>query len=186
VATALSTRGEIQSERKRIEAARMNDVAIHSERLPSIAGFADMGSIGTSIPNSTGTYDVGVSLRIPVFDSGRRNFRRAEIAASIRQEELRIAQLQKQIEFEVRQALLKLDMARGQVENAEAEVEMARQELEHRKRRVEGGVGVEPELTDAQIALTKAADARVAALYAWNDAHIELMQAMGTVHTLAQ
>jgi len=121
-----------------------------------------------------------------VFDGGRRNSRRAEALANIRQEELRASQLDKQVEFEVREALLKLDMARGQVETASEEAEVARQELDHRRRLYQQGVGTHTGVTGAQVNLARAVDGRVAALYAWNEARIELMQAMGTIRTLAQ
>lgn len=186
VAIALKSRSEILTQKKRVDVARLNDGAIQSERLPSLAGYVDAGSIGTNVVNSLGTYDVGVSLRIPVFDGGRRNSRRAEAQAYIRQEELRASQLDKQVEFEVRQALLKLDNARGQVELSGEEADAARQELDHQRRRYEQGVGTHLELTGAQVNLARAADGRVGALYAWNEARIELMQAMGTIRSLAQ
>jgi outer membrane protein TolC len=186
VAAAFRSRSEIVAQRQRVAAARLKDVSIEAERLPSLAGYADLGSLGTTFANSIGTYDVGVSLRIPVFDGDRRNSRRAETQANIRQEELRASQLEKQVELEVRQALLKLDIARGQVDTAAQEVEVAQQELAHRQRRYEQGVEGQMELEDAQVNMARAADGRVAALCAWNEARIELMQAMGTIRTLAQ
>lgn len=183
---ALKSRSEIISQKKRIEAARLNDASIHSERLPSVVGYADAGTLGTNISNTIGTYDVGISLRIPVFDGGRREARRAEVQAYIRQEELRTSQLEKQVEFQVRQALLKLDLARGQVETWAAEVEVAQQELDHRRRRYEQGVARETELTEARVNLARAADGYAAALCAFDEGRIELMQSMGTIRSLAQ
>jgi outer membrane protein TolC len=186
VATALKTRSDILTQRKRVAAARLNDAAIHSERLPSLIGYADLGSIGTSVPNSTGTYDVGLSLRVPIADGGRRESRRAEVQVLIRQEELRAAQIEKQAELEVRQALLKLDITRGNVETSMLEDEVAREEVEHRRRRHEQGVGAVADVTSAQAGFVKAEVDRVAALCAWNQAKVELLQAMGTVRSLAQ
>jgi outer membrane protein len=186
LATALKSRSDIVIQRKRAAALHLDDAAIEAERLPSLTGYADTGSIGTSIPNSTGTYDVGLSLRIPIIDGGRRESRRSELQVSIHQEELRTSEIVNQVELEVRQALLKLDIARGNFETSKVGAEVAEEELEHRRRRYEEGAGSRQEVTDAQTGLVKANDDRVAALCAWNQARIELMRAMGTIRTLAQ
>ena len=184
LAIALKSRAEVVAQRQRVEAARLNDISIHAERYPSLAGYADMGSLGTTIANSVGTYTVGVSLRIPVFDGGRRDARRQEIQSLMRQEQLRLSQLEKHVELEVRQAMLKLEIARAQIETTTEEVELARQEIEHRRRTYEQGSGERMALAEAQLKLAEASDNRTAALYAWNEGRIKLMQAMGTIRDL--
>jgi outer membrane protein len=186
LATALQSRSDVAAQRRKIQEARLQDSAIHSERIPSVVGYANVGSLGTTIDNSIGTYDVGISLRIPVFDGGRREARRDETQSTIRQEELRATQLEKQIALEIRQALIKLDMTRGQIEIADQEIEVAHLELDHRNRRHDQGLGSQLEVLDAQATLAQATDTRIVALYAWNEARIELMQAMGTIRKLAQ
>ena len=186
VSTALQSRSEILTLQKKLEATRLNDVAIHSERLPTLAGYANAGSTGTSLPNSTGTYDVGVTLRIPIFDGGSRESQRAEVTSGARQQELELAKLQKQVEIEVREALLQMDLARGDVELSDARYKAAQDELEHRQRSYAQGVGSQMEVNGAQAELAKAADGRMAALQGWNLARVDLLQALGTIRTLAQ
>jgi outer membrane protein TolC len=186
VATALQSRSEILTLEKKLQTARLNDAAIHSERLPTLDAYANGGSTGTSFPNSTGTYDAGVTLRVPIFDGGRRESQRAETTAGIRQQELQLAQLRKQVEIEVRESLLRMDLARGYVELGEARYRVAQDELEHRKRSYAQGVGSQMEVNGAQAGLAKAADGRMAALHDWNEARVDLMQALGTIQTLAQ
>ncbi len=186
VATALQSRSEILTLQKKLQATRLNDAAIHSERLPTLDAYANAGSRGTSLPNSTGTYDAGVTLRIPILDGGRRESQRAEVIASVRQQELQLAQLRKQVEIEVREALLRMDLARGYVELSEARYRAAQDELEHRRRSYTQGVGSEMDLNGAQAGMAKAADGRMAALHDWNQARLDLMQALGTIGTLAQ
>jgi outer membrane protein TolC len=186
VATAMQSRSEILTLEKKLQAARLNDAAIHADRLPTLAGYADVGTTGTSFPNSTGTYDAGVTLRVPIFDGGRREAQRAEVNAGIRQQELQMAQLRKQVEIEVREALLQMDLARGGVELGEARYKVAEDELEHRKRSYAQGVGSQMEVNGAQAGLAKASDGRMAALYDWNAARVDLLQALGTIRTLAQ
>jgi len=186
LAIALQSRPDIVAQRQRVKVARLNDDSIRAERLPTLAGFADLGTLGTGISDSVGTYDAGVSLRIPVFDSGRRNARLEETQAMLRQEELRAAQLERRVRLEVRQALLRLETARGQVNVSAQEVAVAEQEVAHRSRLQEQGVGGQMDLVNAQVALARANAARTDALYFWNLARIELMQALGTIETLAQ
>jgi outer membrane protein len=185
VAIALQSRSEVLALQKKLQATRFNDAAIHSERLPTLDGYVNAGSTGTSLPNSTGTYDAGVTLRIPILDGGRRESQRAEVIASVRQQELQLAQLRKQVEIEVREALLRMDLARGYVELSEARYRAAQDVLEHHRRSYARGVGSQMEVNRAQAELAKTADSRIAALNDWNDARVDLMQALGTIRTLA-
>jgi outer membrane protein TolC len=186
VAIALKSRAEIVTQKQRLEADRLSNSSIQAERLPTLFAFANGGSLGTSVPSSVGTYDVGLSLNVPIFDGGRRASRGAQTVAAVRQSEIRQRQLEKQVELEVRQALLKLDTARARVDISSKQFAIAQEELDHRRRRSEQGVEQEAVVTDARLALAQADDARLAALYAWDEARIELMQAMGTIRSLAQ
>jgi outer membrane protein TolC len=186
VSTALQSRSEVLALQKKLEATRLNDVAIHSKRLPTLVGYADVGTTGTTLRHSTGTYDAGVMLKIPILDGGSRESQRSEVMAAVRQQELQIAQLRKQVEIEVRQALLRLDMARGDVELSEARYRVAKDELEHRRHRYAQGIANRMDVNSAQADLAKAADGRMAALHDWNEARVDLLQALGTIRTLAQ
>jgi outer membrane protein len=186
VAIAMKSRSEIATQKQRVEAARLSEGSIHAERFPTVGVFADMGSSGTSAPSSVGVYSVGVTVNVPIFDGGQRSSREAQGQGSLRQDEIRERQLEKQVELEVRQALLKLDRARARIDVSTRELDISREELNHRSRLLEQGVGGELEVADARLTLAQAEDARQAALYAWNEAHIELMQAMGTIRNLAQ
>lgn len=186
VSTALQSRSEVVALQKKLEATRLNDVAIHSKRLPTLVGYANVGTTGTTLLHSTGTYDAGVMLKIPILDGGSRESQRLEVMAAVRQQELQIAQLRKQVEIEVREALLRLDMARGDVELSEARYRVAKDELEHRRNRYAQGIGNQMDVNGAQAGLAKAADDRMAALHDWNAARVDLLQALGTIRTLAQ
>ena len=186
VSTALQSRSEILTLQKKLQATRLNDVAIHSERLPTLDGYANVGTAGTSLPESTDTYSAGVTLKIPIFDGGSRESQRAEVTAAVRQQEVQMAQLRKQVEIEVREALLQMDLARGGVELSEARYKAAQDELDHRRRGYAQGAGGQMEVNGAQADLAKAADGRIAALHDWNDARVDLLEALGTIRTLAQ
>ena len=69
-----------------------------------MVAFADYGTTGTNgdIVSLLPTRDYGIALRVPIFDGGRRDARRAETASQFRQERVRTNDLQEQIELEVR------------------------------------------------------------------------------------
>lgn len=181
VEVAMGNRMDFRAQLKREESARLNHSAIKYERLPSLVGFADYGTIGSSVNNASPTRTYGFSIRLPVFDGGRRDARRGEAASQLAQEQIRTADLKKQIELDVRLALDSLRSAEEQVVVAEEGLDLAEKELEQAERRYRAGVTTSVEVTDAQTRLARARDNRVAAVYSYNVAQISLGQAMGTI-----
>jgi outer membrane protein TolC len=186
VGEALKARSDYLAQQERVKAAQFHDSSISSERLPTLVGFADAGSLGTTLANSIGTYEVGVSLKVPIFDRNTRAPQRAESQSLLRVEQLRLAQLGRLVELEVREALLKLEIARGQVKISLREVEVAKQELEHRQRLQQQGLAIDLQVSDAKLNLARANDDRSAAFSAWNEARVDLMLATGTIQSIAQ
>jgi len=82
--------------------------------------------------------------------------------------------------------LLQMDLMRGNVEVSEARLRVAQDELDHRRRRYAQGIGSQMDVIGAQAGLARAADGRAAALLDWNEARVNLLQALGTIRTLAQ
>jgi len=184
LAVALQRRSDFKAQQQRQESARRASRAVAWERIPSLVGFADYGSIGLSAASASPTRSYGVALRLPLFDGGRREARRAESLAQWQQEHIRTADLRQQIELEVRLALDSLRLAEEQVKVAEEGVTLAQRELEHARRRYLAGVATSLEVTDAQTRLSRARDNYLDALYAYNLARIALAQAMGTIRQL--
>jgi outer membrane protein TolC len=180
-ARALKARPDVRAQREREENARLAAGAVRYERLPSVAAFADYGSIGTGIGRAIPTRTYGVSLRVPIFDGGRREARRAESASLYRAERIRGGDLKEQIELEVRLARDSLESADEQVKVAEEGLQLAQDELAQARRRFDAGVSVSLEVTDAQTRVARARENRISALYQYNLARVELAQAMGSV-----
>ena len=107
----------------------------------------------------------GISVRVPIFDGGRRDARRAESASQYRQEQVRTSDLKEQIELDVRLALDALRSAEEQVKVAKEGLELAENELAQARRRYDAGVASRLEVTDAQTRLERARDNQIAALY---------------------
>jgi outer membrane protein TolC len=127
------------------------------------------------------TYTMGVSLRVPVFDGGRREGRRGESFSQYRQEQIRTRDLGQQIELQVRVALESLRSAAAEVDAAREGLMLAENELAQAQRRYEAGVGTSVEVTDAQTRLQRARDNQVISLYDHNLARLDLATATGAI-----
>ena len=126
----------------------------------------------------TRTY--GVSVRVPLFDGGRRDARRAERPVSLRQESIRTKDLEAQIELDVRLALDGIYLADGQVKTAAGRRGWPRTNWSRR-----GGVTrpASPPISSRptrQARLARARENRIAALVSYNLAQIDLYSSLGT------
>jgi outer membrane protein len=184
LATARTNRSELKAQQDREVSAKLTYSGVKFERLPSLAAFADYGSSGSSINNSVPTRTYGASLKIPLFDGGRRDARRAESASEYRQEQIRTQDLQDQIELDVRLALQSLRSADAEVKAAEEGLKLSENELAQAQRRYKAGVSNGIEVTDAQTRLQRARDNRINALYNYNVARIDLGTATGAIRSM--
>lgn len=185
-ARALEARPDYQAQQEREANARLSASATKMERLPSVAAFGDYGSIGSGLDRALPTRTVGLQVRVPIFDGGRRDARRAESASQYRAEKVRTNDLKEQIELDVRLALDALQSAEEQVKVAREGLSLAENELAQARRRYDAGVANSIEVTDAQTRLERARDNQTAALYGYNVAKIDLAQSMGRVRSTVQ
>jgi outer membrane protein TolC len=185
-AQALKQRPDYQAQQERESNARIASSATKLERLPSVSAFGDYGPNGTGLNSALPTRTAGISVRLPLFDGGRRDARRAESASQYRAEKVKTGDLKEQIELDVRLALDSLRSAEDQVAVAKEGMELAENELTQARRRNEAGVAIAVEVTDAQTRLERARDNQTAALYNFNLARIDLAQATGTVRRMVQ
>ena len=183
-ALALASRPDLQAQQHREVTARLGYTAAKWERLPTLAGFADYGSIGSSLSHALPTRTYGVALKLPLFDGGRRDARRAESLSQLRQENIKTADLRRQVELEVRLALDTLHSAEEQVGVAEEGLKLAQEEVAQAERRYRAGVTSSLEVTDAQTRLERAQENRLAALFTYQAARIDLAQATGAMRQM--
>jgi outer membrane protein TolC len=187
-AEALKNRPDIKAQAEHEAAARLSANSVKLERLPSLYAYADYGTTGTNgdIVSLLPTRDYGVALRVPIFDGGRRDARRAESASQFRQERIRTNDLHEQIELDIRTALDSLHSAEEQLKVAEEGLTLSDSELTQARRRYEAGFATNIEITDAQTRLERARDNRIDALFSYNVARIDLGRAMGNVRRMIQ
>ena len=185
---AFKNRPDIKAQAERETAARLSANAVKFERLPSLVAYADYGSTGINGTNVAllPTRDYGFAVRVPIFDGGRRDARRAETASQFRQERVRSNDLHEQIELEIRTALDSLHSAEEQLKVAEEGLTLSDSELTQARRRYAAGFASNLEVTDAQTRLERARDNRIAALFGYNVARIDLGKAMGNVRGMIQ
>ena len=183
-AAALGARADLKAQQGRQASARLNYTATRFERLPSLVGFADYGSIGSSLNHALPTRTYGLSLKVPLFDGGRRDARRAETASLLRQEQIKTGDLRRQIELEIRLALDALRSTEEQARVAEEGLTLAEEEVAQAQRRYQAGVTSSLEVTDAQTRLERARENRINALVAYNAARLDLGQALGAVRQM--
>jgi outer membrane protein len=178
---ARKERAELRAQAKREEIAKLNYGSVKAERLPTLSAFGNYGTIGPEIIGALPTRSVGLTLKVPVFDGGRKEARRAESLSQLRQEEIRTRDVKQQVELDVRLALDSIKSAASQVETAREGLALAENELAQARRRYEGGVANSIEVTDAQTRLDRARDNSIAALYNYNLARLDLATATGSI-----
>jgi outer membrane protein len=178
---ARKQRAELQAQTQHEKVARLNYSAVSAERLPSASAFGDYGATGLAPDVARATREVGISVKVPVFDGFRRDARRDESLSEYRQEKTRTRDLEQQVELDVRLALDSLRSAKAQVQTAEDGLMLAQNEVAQAQRRYQAGVTNSIEVTDAQTRLDRARDNRIAALYDYNLARIDLATATGTI-----
>jgi outer membrane protein TolC len=180
-ADAPVTRADLEAQRLREDVVRLNYESVKWERLPSLVASGNYGTIGPAWNDAIPTRAVGVTLRVPLFDGGRRDARRGEAASAMRAEQIRTRDLQAQIELERRLAVEGLRAADAQVAAAREGLALADQEVAQAQRRYEAGVANPLEVTDAQTRLARARDNWIGALYSHNAARLDYTAAMGTI-----
>ena len=178
---ARKQRAELQAQQQREKAAQLSYNSVSAERLPSASAFGDYGAIGLSPDSARATREIGITVKVPLFDGFRRDVRRDESLSQLRQEKTRTRDLEQQIELDVRLALDSLRSAKAEVQTSEEGLALAQNEVAQAQRRYQAGVTNSIEVTDAQTRLDRARDNRIAALYDYNVARIDLATATGTI-----
>ncbi len=181
LAAALGDRADLRGQLARTESARRMLSSTRWERAPLVAAFGDYGASGNTPNNALATRAVGVTARVPLFDGGRRDARRAEAAAKAREEDLRTRDLKQQIELDLRLALDSLQSTRSQVLVALEAYQQAEQELLQARRRFQAGVSSNLEITRAQTSVEQARVSQIDALFRYHLARVDFAFAGGRI-----
>lgn len=181
---ALGHRGDFKAAVTSSEAARTSARAAAAERLPSISAYADHGSTGRNTDRLLGTYSYGVQISIPVFDGLRMESRTAEERARQREAEVEAIDMRRQVETDVRTALISVAAAREEVAAAQARLVLAEQEVNQARARFRQGVSGNADVITASMSLNSARDLVIDALTSYQMARVSLASAQGATAML--
>ena len=181
---ALANRPEMKAQEQRIQVSRLSLSSVKAERLPSLQAQGDYGAIGNQVNNSTSTYNVGVTMSIPIFDGGQREGRIGESRSRLLQEEIKMDVVSRQVTMELREALVTLTSAKEQVRIAKDGLKAAMTELQLAKDRFRLLSSNSLELSNALFSLVRARDNMIDGLFRANASRVNLARAMGQVEAL--
>lgn len=176
---AYAARGDLQAAEARVRAAEQERRAEKGDGLPSLGVSGDYGAIGNDVAGSRATFNVAVNLRVPVFEGGRVQAKVQQADARLRQAKARLEDLRAGIYYDVQSALLDLNATGERVGVAESAAALAQQQLEQAQDRFAAGVAGNIDVTEAQEALARATEDRIAALYEHNLSKALLARAVG-------
>ncbi len=181
---ALANRPEMKAQEQRVQVSRLSLSSVKGERLPSLQAQGDYGVIGNQVNNSTSTYNVGVTMSIPIFDGGQREGRIGESRSHVLQEEIKLDLVTRQITMELREALVTLTSAKEQLRIAKDGLKAAMTELQLARERFRLLSSNSLELSNALFSLVRARDNMIDGLFRANASRVNLARATGQVEAL--
>ncbi len=161
----VAVRADVRALEERIRAAEQELRRAKRSKLPVVSGVADYGLAGAGPDRSLSTYNVGVSVNVPLWTSGRIE---SEIkAAGYRVEELKAqkTKLELAIAREAAQSAIAYEARTRAYAAAGESAAAAAKVVELAKLRYEGGLATSVDTVTAQAALAEAEDAAIRAKY---------------------
>jgi outer membrane protein len=184
LAAARRQRPELTLLDQRLRLAKLNLEAAAAEGLPTLGAQAMGTESGNRVRDVEWSRTVAAVVNVPIFN-GRRT--QAHVAAALAQRDQILIQqndTERQVEQEVRQALLTYDNARSRVELADQSLKLAQDELDLASDRFKAGVASSIEVDNAQTSLAAARDSRIDAQADEAQARFDLSRATGAIRDL--
>ena len=128
---------------------------------------------------------VAVTLNVPIFQGTRVRADTLEADSLLRQRKAELADLDGQIDEQVRTAFFNLRSSSDLVTAAQSNIDLANQTLVQAQDRFAAGVANNLDVVQAQQSVASANQSYIASLYAYNYAKISLAQAMGVAEQSA-
>jgi outer membrane protein TolC len=180
---AYENRSDYKSAMSQVRAAEIAKQAAFAERYPALTLDADYGDIGTNIGHSHGTFTLTGSLRFNIYDGGRIRADIVQADAVIKQRKDEMADLQGQIDQQVRSALIDLKTAADQVAVAQDNLDLANQTLTQARDRFAAGVADNIEVVQAQQSVANANQSLISAVLLHNLGKVSLARSVGAAET---
>jgi outer membrane protein TolC len=177
--SAFQHRWDLRSAEAQMRAAEQTISAARSERLPSISFNGYYGATGPRPDDSHGVFVASGTLSIPVFDGGKISADVQQARATLRQRQAEYQDQRAKVEQDVRNALIQLRTALGQVKLAESNRQYARETLTQVNDRFDAGVTNTVEVVQAQQQEASAENDYISGLFSLNLARLSLARATG-------
>jgi outer membrane protein TolC len=177
---AYASRADYQSAQAQVKAAELAHQSASAEWLPRASVSANYDVVGPTFADSHGTFGVTGSIKMNIFDGGTRRADMLQAATNLKQRKEELANLQGQIDQEVRAALLDLSSAADQVAVAQDNVGLADQTLTQARDRFAAGVTDNIEVVQAQDSVATAQQNLISSIYSHNLAKVALARALGS------
>jgi outer membrane protein TolC len=183
---AMSTRPDYLSAKAQVQSAELARQAVAAENYPSLATDTNYGDIGSpNFGNSHGTLGFAVTLNVPIFQGSRVRADKLQADSALQQRKAELADLEGQIDDQIRTAFLNLKSSSELVRVAESNIDLANQTLSQAQDRFRAGVADNLEVVQAQESVATANQSYINSLYAFNLAKISLAQAIGVAEQSA-
>jgi len=177
---AATTRPDYMSAKAKVLAAELARQSAAAGNYPSLSADANYGDIGSpNFGTSHGTFSATVTLNVPIFRGTRVRADTLEADAALRQRQAELADLDGQIDVQVRTAFFNLRSSSDLVTVAQSTIDLANQTLVQAQDRFTAGVANNLDVVQAQESVAYANQSYIASLYAYNVAKISLAQAIG-------
>jgi outer membrane protein TolC len=183
---AIATRPDYLSAKTQVQSAELARQAVAAENYPSLTTDTNYGDIGSpNIGTSHGTLGFAVTLNIPIYQGSRVRADKLQADSLLQQRRAELADLEGQIDQQVRTAFFNLKSSSELVSVAENNIDLANQTLAQAQDRFRAGVADNLEVVQAQESVATANQSYINSLYAFNLAKISLAQAMGVAEQSA-
>ena len=180
---ALQRRADLQSSEAQVKAAEQALSAAHAERLPSVGINGDYGVIGPNPANNHGVFAITGSVNMPVWQGGRVRGDIQQAESTLDQRRAELADQRARVEQDVRNAIIELQTASGQVHLADTNRGYANETLSESRDRFAAGVATTVEVVQAQEQVASAENDYISSLFSFDLSRLSLARATGDAET---
>jgi outer membrane protein TolC len=180
---ALAHRADLQAAGAQVQAAKFAVSAAQAERLPSASLSGDYGVTGPNPSTVHGVFAVTAAVNVPIWQGGRVSGDIQEAQANLHQRQAEFDDQKGRVEQDVRDALIELQTASGQVRLAESNKTYAAETLTQSRDRFAAGVATTVEVVQAQEQVASAESDYISSIFAYNLAKFSLARATGELES---
>jgi outer membrane protein TolC len=179
VGKAFSRRADLRALEAQVRAAELALSAARAERYPSVTLSGNYGVIGPNPAHTHGVFAVTGGVSVPVWEGGRIKGDIQEAEAVLRQRRAELSDGKRRVEQDLRNALIELQTAMGQVRLATTNRDYANETLTEARDRFSAGVATTVEVVQAQEQVAGAENDYISSLFSLNLAKLSLARATG-------